>query len=163
MESTNNIFINSYDTTNNKFINSQVHVNREPYYYIVRDFNIEKVGLIFFSKQNVDKIQQMIKELIKEYLNVELTQDQNVQSLLMVMRNIYLQDGRFLNYEIQKQVNDLNLKLLNTILPDIITSVKQQLEYLNYIEKPMDPINRPLNDSVKGSKKSRPISNLWGF
>lgn len=151
------------ETTDIKQLNNYDNIKDRQYYYIVKDYNIEQVGLIFFSKTNVDKIQQIIKELIKEYLNVELTQDQNVQSLLMVMRDIYLQNGRFLDYEIKKQVDDLNLKLLNTLLPDIITNVKQQLEYLNYIEKPLDPIDRPLNDSVKGSKKSKPISNLWGF
>lgn len=151
------------ETTDIKQLNNYDNIKNRQYYYIVKDYNIEQVGLIFFSKTNVDKIQQIIKELIKEYLNVELTQDQNVQSLLMVMRDIYLQNGRFLDYEIKKQVDDLNLKLLNTLLPDIITNVKQQLEYLDYIERPLDPIDRPLNDSVKGSKKSKPISNLWGF
>lgn len=151
------------EITDIKQLNNYDNIKNRQYYYIVKDYNIEQVGLIFFSKTNVDKIQQIIKELIKEYLNVELTQDQNVQSLLMVMRDIYLQNGRFLDYEIKKQVDDLNLKLLNTLLPDIITNVKQQLEYLDYIERPLDPIDRPLNDSVKGSKKSKPISNLWGF
>lgn len=151
------------ETTDIKQLNNYDKIKNRQYYYIVKDYNIEQVGLIFFSKTNVDKIQQIIKELIKEYLNVELTQDQNVQSLLMVMRDIYLQNGRFLDYEIKKQVDDLNLKLLNTLLPDIITNVKQQLEYLDYIERPLDPIDRPINDSVKGSKKSKPISNLWGF
>ena len=127
----------------------------ENYYFIVRDFQIENVGLIFFSKSNVDKIQEKIKEIILETLNVKLTSNQNTESLLMVMRYIYLQEGRFLNYRIEEQVETLNNKLLELIIPDISTGVKQQLGYIKYINEPLNPIDRPFSDSVKGSKMPR--------
>ena len=127
----------------------------ENYYFIVRDFQIENVGLIFFSKSNVDKIQKKIKEIILETLNVKLTSDQNTESLLMVMRYIYLQEGRFLKYKIEEQVETLNNKLLEVIIPDISTGVKQQLGYIKYINEPLNPIDRPFSDSVKGSKMPR--------
>ena len=133
----------------------------ENYYFIVRDFQIENVGLIFFSKSNVDKIQEKIKEIILETLNVKLTSDQNTESLLMVMRYIYLQEGRFLKYKINEQVENLNNKLLELIIPDISTGVKQQLGYIKYINEPLNPIDRPFNDSIKGSKLPR--ANLRFF
>ena len=127
----------------------------ENYYFIVRDFQIENVGLIFFSKSNVNKIQEKIKEIILETLNVQLTSNQNTESLLMVMRYIYLQEGRFLKYKIEEQVETLNNKLLEVIIPDISTGVKQQLGYIKYINEPLNPIDRPFSDSVKGSKMPR--------
>ena len=137
--------------------------NNEDYYYIIKDYAIEDVGLLFFSKSNVDNIQKTIKNIVLKTLNVELTQNQNTESLLMVMRYVYLQDGRFLKYNINEQVGMLNKKLLNIIMPDIITGVKQQLGYIKYISTPLTPIDRPFSDSVKGSKMPRAISDLWYF
>lgn len=137
--------------------------NNENYYYIVKDYNIENVGLLFFSKSNVDNIQKSIKNIILKTLNVELTENQNTESLLMIMRYVYLQNGRFLKYNINEQVELLNKKLLNIIIPDIITGIKQHLEYIKYINNPINPIDRPFSDSVKGSKTPRAISDLWYF
>ena len=53
--------------------------------------------------------------------------------------------------------------ILNIIVPDIITGVKQQLGYIKYINNPLTPIDRPFSDSVKGSKMPRAISDLWYF
>ena len=138
-------------------------INNENYYYIIKDYVIEDVGLLFFSKSNVDNIQKTIKNIVLKTLNVELTENQNTESLLMVMRYVYLQDGRFLKYNINEQVGMLNKKLLNIIVPDIITGVKQQIGYIKYIYNPLTPINRPFSDSVKGSKMPRAISDLWYF
>lgn len=137
--------------------------NNENYYYIIKDYVIEDVGLLFFSKSNVDNIQKTIKNIVLKTLNVELTENQNTESLLMVMRYVYLQDGRFLKYNINEQVGMLNKKLLNIIIPDIITGIKQQLGYIKYINNPLTPIDRPFSDSVKGSKMPRAISDLWYF
>lgn len=138
-------------------------INHENYYYIIKDYAIEDVGLLFFSKSNVDNIQKTIKNIVLKTLNVELTENQNTESLLMVMRYVYLQDGRFLKYNINEQVGMLNKKLLNIIIPDIITGIKQQLGYIKYISTPLTPIDRPFSDSVKGSKMPRAISDLWYF
>ncbi len=137
--------------------------NNENYYYIIKDYVIEDVGLLFFSKSNVNNIQKTIKNIVLKTLNVELTENQNTESLLMVMRHVYLQDGRFLKYNINEQVGMLNKKLLNIIMPDIITGIKQQLGYIEYINSPLTPIDRPFSDSVKGSKMPRAISDLWYF
>ena len=51
--------------------------NNEDYYYIIKDYAIEDVGLLFFSKSNVDNIQKTIKNIVLKTLNVELTENQN--------------------------------------------------------------------------------------
>ena len=43
--------------------------NSDGYYYIVRDFQIENVGLIFFSKLNIEEIQKKIKQQLKTNKN----------------------------------------------------------------------------------------------
>lgn len=125
---------------------------KNSYYYIMKDYELDKTGLIFFSSENVDKIQRLIKQIILKLANVELIEDQDVESLLIVMRDVYLHEGRFLSYKIKEQIENLNLKLLNRLIPDILTGVKQQLGYLKYIETPLDPMDRPINDNLKGSK-----------
>ena len=44
--------------------------NNENYYYIIKDYAIEDVGKLFFSKSNVDNIQKSIKNIILKSLNV---------------------------------------------------------------------------------------------
>ena len=61
-------------------------INNENYYYIIKDYAIEDVGLLFFSKSNVDNIQKIIKNIVLKTLNVELTENQNTESLLMIMK-----------------------------------------------------------------------------
>lgn len=135
-------------------------IESNPYYYVLKDYDIEETGLIFFSVENVRMIQDKIKQIIYKLSNVILTEDQDVNSLLIVMRDVYLREGRFLRYKITQQVEDLNIKLLNRLIPDILTGVKQQLGYLKYINSPIDPMDRPINNSIKGSKTTKEIGRF---
>lgn len=138
-------------------------IQSNPYYYVLKDYDIEETGLIFFSVENVNMIQNKIKQIIYKLSNVILTEDQDINSLLIVMRDVYLREGRFLRYKINQQVEDLNIKLLNRLIPDILSGVKQQLGYLKYINSPIEPMDRPINDSIKGSKTTKEIGRFINF
>lgn len=138
-------------------------IQSNPYYYVLKDYDIEETGLIFFSVENVNMIQNKIKQIIYKLSNVILTEDQDINSLLIVMRDVYLREGRFLRYKINQQVEDLNIKLLNRLIPDILSGVKQQLGYLKYINYPIEPMDRPINDSIKGSKTTKEIGRFINF
>ena len=127
-------------------------------YDVIRNLSYyEPVARAFFSKQNVYLMQCKIKQSIYNETKgkIILEEDLDESYLLIAMRALYLQEGRFLPDKVDKidhQVKRLNLKVINYIVPDIITNIKQQYFYIKEINSPIKPIDRPINDSVKGRK-----------
>lgn len=131
--------------------------DKDSNYDVIRDTQLDKVGREFFSKKNIIKIQNEIKS--KVYLETKgkiiLDDDQDDSDLLIVMRAMYFQEGRFLPDEVMPidyQVKKLNIKVINYLLPDLLTNIKQEYYYVKEINEPIKPIDRPVNVSIKGSK-----------
>jgi hypothetical protein len=105
------------------------------------------LGEVFFSPDNINRLQNKIKKsvFIETKGKYKLQIDQNESDLLIVMRAVYIQDSYNAPYRIIHQVKELNEKVINRILPDMISNIKQNEEYLNVIDKPMDPIPLPVN------------------
>lgn len=122
-----------------------------------------KVSLVFFSDDNIKRIQKEIKnkvfELSKGKFKLEVDQDHD--DLLIAMRYIYIEHSRNLPTHIVKQVKILNKELLNYIIPDIITNIKQTYSYLKEISSPINPHNHPINVNNKGRKTLPSIDTLW--
>ena len=127
-------------------------------YDVIRNLSYyEPVARAFFSKQNVKLMQCKIKQSVYNETKgkVILEEDLDESDLLIAMRALYLQEGRFLPDKVDKidhQVKRLDLKVINYIVPDIITNIKQQYYYIKEINSPIKTIDRPINDSVKGRK-----------
>ena len=71
------------------------------------------------------------------------------------MRALYYQEGRYLPDDVMPidyQIKKLNIKVINYILPDLLTNIKQEYYYVKEINEPIKPIDRPVNVSIKGSK-----------
>ena len=131
--------------------------DKDSNYDVIRDTQLDKVGREFFSKKNIIKIQNEIKS--KVYLETKgkiiLDDDQDDSDLLIVMRAMYFQEGRFLPDDVMPidyQVKKLNIKVINYLLPDLLTNIKQEYYYVKEINEPIKPIDRPVNVSIKGSK-----------
>jgi hypothetical protein len=136
--------------------------NENNQYYILRGYTLDEVGIKFFSKKNIDHVQSMIKKIVNVKTNnrVILTENQNEMDLLLNMRAIYLLHNRALPYSVNKQVDMLNEKLLEFIIPDMLTNILQHIDYIRDIQSPLKPIDRPLNDSLKGSKTPKSYTNV---
>lgn len=132
-------------------------------YYTVKDLNIDMVGIKFFSVENLEKLQKLIKQIINIKSNgkIILECDQNETDLLVAMRNIYVTEGRYLPENINKQVNELNKQLLNKIVPDMITQVKQSWGYQRDINEPLRMLDRPISDTSKGRKLLPSNTTIW--
>lgn len=132
----------------------------------IKNYNYDKLlgGLIetsnlsrqFFSKINIDFIQKKIRELIYEgsYKLYKVDVNQDETDLLIAMRDVYLEYARYVPQNTSYQINILNKILLDMIMPDIMTNIKQEHEYLNVIDKPLDPIPLPIN--VHNAKQQLP-------
>lgn len=133
-------------------------------YDVIRDLQFyEPVARLFFSKTNIKIIQNNIKQTIaKITCNKFIIQDdQDDSDLLIAMRAIYLQESRFLPEHIKHQVKRLNLKLINYIVPDMITNIKQAYGYQREINQPLHMIDRPMHDNIKGRKTLPSVTTIW--
>jgi len=121
------------------------------------------LGEVFFSPDNIKRIQNKIKKsiFIESKGKYKLQVDQNESDLLIVMRAVYIQDSYNAPYRIIHQVKELNEKVVNRILPDMISNIKQNEEYLNIIDKPIDPIPLPVNVSRAGRLSLPSVTTIW--
>lgn len=133
-------------------------------YNIIKDLQYyDPVSIMFFSKYNINLLQKKIKQNIYliSYGKFIIEENQDDTDLLIVMRAIYLQEGRFLPNHIKYQVDKLNLKVINYIVPDMITNIKQDIGYQKEINQPLNMLDRPLHDNIKGRKTLPSVTSIW--
>lgn len=101
----------------------------------------------FFSKENINRIQKMIKKevFLKTKGEFKLDVNQDETDLIVAMRAIYYEYAKFQKCNIIRQVKELNKLTVNNIVPDMITEIKQEYEYIKEINEPIKPIARPTN------------------
>lgn len=127
------------------------------------DYSQEPVGEVFFSEKNVKRLQKQIKDEI--FMRTKgkfiLEEDQDANDLIIAMRGVYKMYGKFMNSRIVHQVKELNKRLVNFVVPDMITEMKQYYGYQKDINEPLKPIDRPVNVSNAGRRTLPSISTIW--
>ncbi len=123
------------------------------------------VSIIFFSDKNIDRIQKQIKIEINKYFKgkMKLLVDQDKLDLIQVMRYIYFEYGKNLPFNYAQQVKELNIRTIKYIIPDMITNIKQQYDYIRDINSPMKTLDRPLNVNSAGRRSLPSTTAPWGF
>lgn len=124
-----------------------------------------ELSKIFFSDKNMIRLQKMIKKEVYRRTNgkYKLDVDQEERDLLIVMRAVYLEYGRYLPGQIVRQVKRLNQRVLEEVMPSLLTELKQYYGYLHEINGPLKPIARPLNMSHAGRRTLPSITTVWGI
>ena len=112
----------------------------------------DEISRIFYSEENINRIQKMIKKTIFERTKgqYKLDEDQDESDLLISMRAVFLEHSRFLPNMMVHQVKELNHKTIERIVPDMLSMIKQDEEYVNQLDKPIEPIALPVNVSRAG-------------
>lgn len=121
------------------------------------------VSLLYFSDENMKRLQQQTKREVYRLSNgtFRLDVDQDEQDLLLAMRYIFFEHAQNLPTHIVRQVKILNRQLLNYIVPDVVTNVKQHYDYLQDISRPIQPLEQPLNVSNAGRRTLPSVTTLW--
>ena len=119
------------------------------------------VSNIFFSKRNMQEINNLIRyTVLKKTNNKFKIPAQSEAKLMIVMTNLYSQYAKHLPYKIEEQINELNYIVVTKVVPGIITNLEQYIGYLKDSNNPITPINRPIN--VNNLDKTLPsISNIF--
>lgn len=163
----------SYDKNQERISDNQYSNSGDSYYIggnsslALRSVNMKNtpVSELFFSAENISRIQKKIKTSVYRLSNGKFRMDidQNEMDLILVMRSVYLDNAKHLDKHIVRQVKALNQLLLNELMPDIMSNIKQYYGYLKEINEPLQPMPRPLNVSGAGRKVLPSITTVWGF
>lgn len=108
---------------------------------------------VFFSQHNIKILQDGIRYMV--YIktdNTTIIDNQSENELLIIMRSIYLQYSENKNYEIIKQIKDLNTKVLDYSVPLILVGVNQYINYKSDASQLPIPLEHSINVSPKGTK-----------
>lgn len=111
------------------------------------------VSETFFSNKNIDIIQEgIINSVFNKTEGKYQIGRQSDQELIIVMRSIYFQSGKNLNFNINEQVRELNTQVIRWCVTEIITNINQYMNYrVNVSTLPM-PMERAQLSSQKGTK-----------
>jgi hypothetical protein len=92
---------------------------------------------VFFSEDNIDLInKQLIMSVYNKTGGEIRISPQSSQSLIIVMRYVFLEYARHLPYDIAGQIRELNCQVVGEIMPKIITESTQRIAYLKEINGP---------------------------
>lgn len=108
---------------------------------------------LFFSHTNYSALQDGIRYLVFKQSKGEFTiSQQSKDEMLTVMRSIFLQFSRNLDISIVEQVKELNGRVLEYCVPQILNEIRMYKTYTNDIQNLPVPMGRSTSESVKGTK-----------
>lgn len=150
-----NLFENDRTTTGTyKISNDNVNLYTEnTLNSISRMYAGNCVSEIFFSNENKNIIQQGIINSVHNISDGEYRIGrQSDQELIIVMRSIYFQHSKNLNFNLQEQVKELNTLVIRWCVDEIIKNIKQYIGYKKSISTLPLPLEHSLLPSQKGTK-----------
>ena len=106
-----------------------------------------KVMLLYFSDENIKRIQKMIKREVYKRSKGKfvLTEDQDASDLNIAMRAVFKLYAKNLPTHIVRQVKGLNDQTVQYIVPDMMVNIEQYYGYLKDILNPINPIQLPIS------------------
>jgi hypothetical protein len=129
---------------------------------------------LFFSKTNIDNIQDILKFVVHRETKY-IIDNQSVNELLIVMRALFLEyslhpklitdtmsdkERSELLKKYTKEVERLNMIVINQVVPKIISQIQQYVDYLRDASEQPYYMDKPQNDSVKGQKQYRSTTQV---
>lgn len=112
-----------------------------------------EVSRLFFSETNIDALQHGIRYRIYVETNGKYTIGrQSDQELKIVMRSVYYQFSKNQNTNIIGQVRELNAKVLEWTVPEVLSNLKQYEVYKRDASTLPMPMERSPLMTNKGTK-----------
>lgn len=113
---------------------------------------VNTVSELFFSKLNIDALQQGIRYRVYVETNGKyVIGRQSDQDLKIVMRSIYLQFSKNNDSDCVAQVRSLNAKVLEWVIPEVLSNLLQYSTYRRDASTLPMPLDRSPNMSTKGT------------
>lgn len=116
-------------------------------------FTKTPLSSVYFSKENIDALQQGIRFLVYKRSNGKFTiSNQSEDELKIVMRAIYLREGKNRPFNILEQVKELNSHVLEYCVKNITSELQLNQKYKNDISTLPVPLAYGKNESTTGSR-----------
>ena len=125
---------------------------------LVGNFQSNAVSKQFFSGSNIDHLQEKMIEGVSIKSNGSMNighQDQDV--LKTIMRSMYLQFSKNLNFDIKSQVQELNNHVLNYAIPQIYNEAISYIKYKRDISNLPTPMDLPVSSYHSNSLQLKPF------
>lgn len=106
---------------------------------------------VFFSKLNLDALQTDIVQRVKAITQKDISRQSDYE-LTLVMRSVYLQYSNNNPTAVAAEVRWLNLKVLEYVVPNIISNMTQYMRYMNEFGKNPVPMSYAENMSNTGMR-----------
>ena len=140
-------------TTSSKITRTPLILNDNNINSISYNITNTSLSVNFFSKENINKIQNLIKRGVYYKSNKQhIIADQNEQELVIIMRSIYLQYGKNLPTNINDQINELNNMIVEWAIDNIISNIEQYISYKKTCSTLPMPIEHAQLTSTAGTK-----------
>ena len=117
----------------------------------------------FFSKENIDHLQQeIIRQIYQQSQGRFRISRQSDDELFIVMRSVYLSapTDPCNRATIPQQIAQLNFLVLNDVIPRIIENIHSYLGFVRDNGQAVRPIDRPIATNTAGIKLCRGPSSL---
>ena len=109
------------------------------------------VSNVFFSKDNIQIIQNTLRAEVHRLSNGEYTiAQQDNDELKIIMRALYLESAINLPTNIREQVTALNQHVVNHCVPKLINEIRAYLKYKRDASNMYTIMTWPTYDNVKG-------------
>lgn len=120
---------------------------------MTRSMHLQETPLsaAFFNGANVDAIQVLMRDLIKRRTTHSIDR-QSDDSLLAIMRYVYVRDSKNITDDIRGEVRRLNNLVVAEAAPIVASGMAQHLAYLRDASEIAPPLPRAQQTSIKGSK-----------
>ena len=113
--------------------------------------NCTDVSAVYFSDTNVNLLQTGIRNKILNLSNGKYNiGKQSDIDLKIIMRSIYFQYGKNTKNDVKGQVLDLNTRVIDWCVPEILSNIKQSDKYIMDISTLPVPLDRPDLTTQKG-------------
>lgn len=109
---------------------------------------------VFFSNENMDLLQKKLVVEVFKQTGVKIP-FQAPERMLIAMRYVYATYSKELPCRLKEQVRELDYRVMEWILPDVLSSVDLQMAYLRDIEGNIPLLEPPLNVSRRSSVISK--------
>lgn len=132
---------------------SSTHVGQVNMQHDVKNIDASNLADLFFSKMNMDALQQGIRwRVFSESGGKHTISRQSDTEIHIIMRSIYLQEGRNDPVDIVAQVRELNGKVLDFCVPRILEEIRMYTQFQHDISAMPVPMPRGEIASQKGSR-----------
>src|SRR5210317_1007611 len=109
------------------------------------NFQDSMLSLAFFSKKNIQIIQNAIRAGVYEISNQQyLIDNQNCDNLKIVMRSVFLQNSVNLPDRITEQIQELNGLVVKYCVREIYSEAQGYINYKRDASTMYNPIDRPV-------------------